>query len=131
LDSSFSNKGFIANEISQPYIEEFVSSVFVSKNTKTPFISKVDLSITGGVVSNYLKEKMDVLNIYTRSLLNSLKHNDKRKKDKIMNDFSYNILNKVGHERIVEICLHYFLVLLTQFNTSYGKDHSINSLIKV
>ena len=82
LDSSFSNKGFIANEITQPYIGEFVSSVFVSKHTKTPFISKVDPSITGGVVSKYLKEKMDELNIYTRSLLYSLKHNDKKKKGK-------------------------------------------------
>ena len=54
-----------------------------------------------------------------------------KKKEKIMNGFCYNILNKVGHESTVEICLHYFLVLLTQFNTSYANNHSINSLIKV
>ena len=131
LDSSLAVNGFVVNESSQRFIESFVYNEFESNTTKRPnYIASIDTNILGSTVSNYINSKLDMLNTYIDSLFEVSKQNaeKKTKSNNINASFTYEVLNKVGKQFVLSICIHHFLIILTHQDTQHEEYNYTNLL---
>lgn len=130
LDSSLSVNGFVANNDTQRFIESFVYNENTNNvDAKPNFIASVDTSILGGAVSNYVNNKLDMMNTYIDSLFKVVKQDaDKGKSKNITAYFIHEVLSKVGINYILSTCVHHFLIILTQQHTQNDEYNYTNLL---
>lgn len=131
MDSNFTDKGFIANEKTQKFIEGFVYSEFSSNTvTKPNYVANVNTNLLGNVLATYVNSKIGMLNTYIDSLLEVTKQDaEKLNSNKnAANHMYHEILSKVGKEVILSVCLHHFLIIFTHQYTDNENDQYTNLL---
>ena len=116
LDTKYTIEGFISNEETLRFIEQFVSNEYAGVESTKNYVASVDTSILGKSVSDYVNGKLEMLNKYIDTLFLVSKQNATNKKN-ISADFLCDVLNRVGKDFILSICIHHFLVTLTHQDT--------------
>ena len=137
MDSSFSADGFRANDDTQRFIESYVQTEFDNNvDTKPNYVAKVDTSILGAPVSNYIHGKTDLLNVYIDSLFEAVEHEfnkyknikSKSKNNNVSVALVYEVLTKVGKKPVSSICMHQFLLVLTH-QDSHNENNNYTNLL--
>lgn len=128
LKSSIDNKGFIVNEDTERFIEQFLINEFDSDNKNTSYLGDVNTDMLGGIVSKYILSKEGILTTYIGNLAMSLKQEiNKSNNKKEEACFTYEVISTIGTPFIRSICTYHFLILLTHYNTVDGDNYDYNS----
>jgi len=124
IESYFKESGSLVNEKMQIEIEKIVSEELKFESNKQGFtLGGINSDILTPNLSKYIISKIELLNIYINNLGNYYKHS--KNNDDI---FMLDIINLVGKDYILNICLSTFLSILS-FQKSDFDDK--NKLISV